>query len=51
VRRELEIQGLLRRCHAIDCTFCILSATSADLDAIVESEIKSGSISISEDAA
>jgi hypothetical protein len=51
VRKELELKGLLRRCHTLDCTCSVLTATSADLDPIVESGIKDGSITISEEAA
>jgi hypothetical protein len=46
VRAELELQSLLARCHTLDCTCCILAATSADLDSIVETGLKDGSISI-----
>ena len=35
VRKELELKSLLSRCHTLDCTCCILTATSADLDSIV----------------
>jgi hypothetical protein len=51
VRKELELKNLLSRCHTLDCTCCILSATFADLDAIVECGLKNGSIAIKADAA
>jgi hypothetical protein len=51
VRTELELKNLLARCHTLDCTCCILSATSADLDSIVEFGLKNGLISIQEEAA
>ena len=51
VRKELELKSLLARCHTLDCTCCILTATSADLDSIVESGLKHGLISIQEEAA
>jgi hypothetical protein len=51
VRKELELKCLLARCQTLDCTCCILSATSADLDSIVESGLKSGLIAIQEEAA
>ncbi len=51
IRKELEIRNLLSRCHTLDCTCCILTATSADLDSIVESGLKNGSIFIQEEAA
>ena len=44
VRKELEIKSLLSRCHTLDCTCCILTATSADLDSIVEFGLKNGLI-------
>ena len=50
VRKELEIKSLLSRCHTLDCTCCILTATSADLDSIVEFGLKNGLISIQEEA-
>jgi hypothetical protein len=46
IRKELENLGLLARCYTLDCTCCVLTATSADLDAIVESGLKNGFISI-----
>ena len=51
VRKELELKNLLTRCHTLDCTCCVLTATSADLDSIVEFGIKNGIISIKEEAA
>ncbi len=51
VRKELELKSLLARCHTLDCTCCILTATSADLDSIVEFGLKNGLISIQEEAA
>jgi len=50
IRNELETQNLLARCHTLDCTCCILTATSADLDSIVESGLKNGLISIKEES-
>ena len=46
VRKELEIKNLLQRCHTFDCHACVLTATSADLDSIVESGLKDGLITI-----
>jgi hypothetical protein len=46
VRKELELKGLLSRCHTLDCTCCVLTAKSADLDPIVEFGIKNGAIAI-----
>jgi hypothetical protein len=46
VRKELEIRNLLQRCHAFDCHASVLTATSADLDSIVESGLKDGLITI-----
>ena len=46
VRKELEIKSLLSRCHTLDCTCCILTATSADLDSIVEFGLKNDLIKI-----
>ena len=51
VRKELELKSLLSRCHTLECTCCILTATSADLDSIVESGLKRSLISIQEEAA
>jgi hypothetical protein len=51
IRKELESLNLLTRCYTLYCTCCVLTATSADLDAIVESGIKNGLISIHEKAA
>ena len=46
LRKELETKNLLQRCHTFDCNGSILTATSADLDAIVESGLKNGLITI-----
>jgi len=51
VRKELELMNLLAGCHTLDCTCCILTATSTDLDSIVELGLKNGLISIKEEAA
>jgi hypothetical protein len=51
IRMELETQNLLVRCDTFDCACCILTATSSDLDAIVESALKNGVISIQEEVA
>ncbi len=51
VRKELELKSLLTRCHTLDCACCVLTATSADLDSMVESGLKHGLISIQEEAA
>ena len=51
IRKELELKTLLSRCHTLDCTCCILTASSADLDSIVEFGVKNGLITIQEDAA
>jgi hypothetical protein len=50
IRKELELKSLLARCHTLECTCCMLTATSADLDAIVEFGLKNGSIAIKEEA-
>jgi hypothetical protein len=50
IRKELEAQNLLVRCYTLDCTCCVLAATSADLDAIVEPGVKNGLIAIKEEA-
>jgi hypothetical protein len=49
-RKELEFKSLLTRCHTLECTCCILTATSADLDSIVEFGLKNGVIAIQEEA-
>jgi hypothetical protein len=49
IRRELEAQCLLTRCYTLDCTCCNLTATSADLDLIIESGLTNGFISIREE--
>jgi hypothetical protein len=46
IRKELEIKSLLSRCHTLDCTCCILTTTSADLDSIVEFGLKNSLIKI-----
>jgi hypothetical protein len=51
LRKELELNNLLSRCYTLDCTCCVLTATSADLDAMVESGLKNGLISIQEEDA
>jgi hypothetical protein len=51
VRKELELKSLLARCHTLECTCCMLTATSADLDSIVEAGLKNGLIAIQPDAA
>ena len=51
IRTELELKSLLTRCQTLDCTCCVLTATSADLDSIVEYGIQNGLISIQDDAA
>jgi hypothetical protein len=38
--------SLLAHCHTLDCTCRILTATSAELDTIVEAGLKGGLISI-----
>jgi hypothetical protein len=50
VRKELEIKSLLSRCHTLDCTCCILTATSTDLDSIVEFGLKNDLITIEQGA-
>ena len=50
VREELELKSVLARCHTLDCTCCVMTATSADLDSIVESGLKNGLITIQEQA-
>jgi hypothetical protein len=51
IRKELELKSLLSRCYTLDCTCCVLTATTAALDSIVESGIKNRSISIQEEFA
>ena len=51
IRKELELKSLLSRCYTLDWTCCILTAASADLDSIVESGLKDGSIAIEVEAA
>jgi hypothetical protein len=51
IRTELELRSLLFRCCALDCTCCVLTASSVDFDTIVEGGIKNGSIEIQADAA
>ena len=50
VRKELETKNLLIPCATLDCTCCVLTATSADLDSIIESGLKNGLISIREES-
>jgi hypothetical protein len=50
IRKELELKSLLTRCHTLDCTCCVLTATSADLDAIVEYGIQQGTLRIEQGA-
>ena len=40
------VKSLLTRCHTLDCTCCVLTATSADLDSIVEFGLQNGVIRI-----
>ena len=51
IRKEFELKSLLSRCYTLDCTCCVLTATSADLDEIVESGLKNADIAIHADAA
>ena len=51
IRKEMELKNLLARCHTLECTCCVLTATSADLDSIVEFGLKNGLIAITADAA
>jgi hypothetical protein len=51
IRKELEIRSLLSRCHTLDCSCCVLTATFADLDAIVESGLKKALIEIQMESA
>ena len=51
VRTELELSGLLERCYTFDCTCSVITATSADLDQIVEAGLKNGLICNHEEAA
>ncbi len=51
IRKELELKSVLARCYTLDCSCCVLTATSADLDSIVEGGLKNGSIAIKEEAA
>jgi hypothetical protein len=49
IRKELEIQNVLVRCDTFDCNCCVLTATTANLDSIIETGLKNGSISIQEE--
>jgi hypothetical protein len=51
VRKELELKSLLAHCYTLECTCCMLTATSADLDSIVEFGLKNGLITIQPEAA
>jgi hypothetical protein len=51
IRKELELSNLLSRCHTLECTCGMLSATSADLDSMIESGLRNGLISIKEETA
>jgi hypothetical protein len=51
IRNELESLSLLTRCYTFDCTCCVLTATSADLDSIVEAGLKNRLIVIEDQAA
>jgi hypothetical protein len=51
MRKEIELRSLLSRCFTLECTCSLVSATTADLDSIVEHGIKNGLISIQDEAA
>jgi hypothetical protein len=51
LRKELELNNLLSRCHSLDCTCSVLTSTSADLDSMVETGLKNGAIVIEAEAA
>jgi hypothetical protein len=51
IRKELESLNLLTRCYTLDCSCCVLTATFADLDAIVEGGLKNGSIAMQKEPA
>jgi hypothetical protein len=51
IRKELQTMNLLSCCYALDRSCCLLTATSADLDTIVESGLKNRSIAIEDHAA
>jgi hypothetical protein len=51
IRTELELKSLLSRCYTLDCACSVLTATSADLDGIVEHGLKNGVIAIQTEAA
>jgi hypothetical protein len=51
VRKVLELKNLLARCHTLDCTCSIRTATSADPDSIIEFGLKNGLIAIQPDGA
>jgi hypothetical protein len=51
IRKQLELSEWLSRCYTFDCTCSVLTATSADLDAIVEYGLKNGLIVIEDEAA
>jgi hypothetical protein len=42
IHKELEAKNLLVRCYTHDCSCCLLTATSADLDGIVDSGLEDG---------
>jgi hypothetical protein len=46
IRKELELKSLLARCQTLDCTCCILTAMSADLDSVVEFGLKNSLVKI-----
>ncbi len=46
IRKELELKRLLSRCYTLDCSCCVLTARSADLDVIVEYGLKNRLIAI-----
>jgi hypothetical protein len=50
VRKELELSEMLERCYTFACTCSVLTATSADLDGIVEAGLKNGLILIQDEA-
>jgi hypothetical protein len=51
VQQGLRLMTASARCYTLDCTCCILTATSAELDAIVQSGLKNGSIAVQSEAA
>jgi hypothetical protein len=50
IRKELEMKSLLSRCYTLDCTCAVPTATSSNLDAIVEHGLQNRMIAIGAEA-